>query len=69
MGKLQIRVYPDGTIEAKTVNIKGKKCEKLIGIVEKLANARVVDSEFTPEYYEEDVVLETSDVMEEFING
>ena len=67
--KLQIRVYPDGTVESKTVNIKGKKCEKFIGIMEKLTKATVINSEFTPEYYEEDIISETTAVMEENING
>ena len=54
MGQIQIRIFPDGKIESKTVNIKGKKCLKYIDVVQKLTNAYVVDSDFTKEYYEKE---------------
>ena len=53
MGKqIKIRIYPDGKIESQTVNIKGKSCLKYIQSLESLLDAKVIDSEFTNEYYE-----------------
>lgn len=53
MGKqIKIRIYPDGKIESQTVNIKGKSCLKYIQSLESLLDAKVIDSEFTSEYYE-----------------
>ena len=53
MGKqLQIRIYPDGRVQAETKNMKGKTCLKYIKTVEELLQARTVDSQFTKEYYE-----------------
>ena len=53
MGKqLQIRIYPDGHIEGETLNIKGKQCEKYLDVIAHLTEARIVDSEYTREFYE-----------------
>ena len=61
MGKqIKIRIYPDGKIESQTVNIKGKSCLKYIQPLESLLEAKIVDSEFTQEYYESNnVIVET----------
>ena len=61
MGKIIIKILPDGTVEAKTEEIKGKKCLKNIEKLERLLEARTVKSEFTEEYYEEDVKIELKD--------
>ncbi len=50
--KLRVRIYPDGRIDAVTKGIKGKKCTDYIGLIEKLLNAKTVDSAYTEEYYE-----------------
>jgi len=50
--QLQIRIHPDGKIDAKTLGIKGKDCLTYIDALEKLLNAKVVSSEYTSEYYE-----------------
>ena len=50
--QLQIRIYPDGRIDARTQGIKGKKCTQYIPIVEQLLQARVTESSYTPEYYQ-----------------
>lgn len=49
--QLQVRIYPDGKIDAKTLGIKGEKCTEYIKTFEQLLKARVVESEFTEEYY------------------
>lgn len=64
MGKqIRIRIYPDGRIESQTVNIKGKTCLKYIKPLESLLDAKVVDSEFTSEYYETTNILEEIEIL------
>ena len=56
MGKqITIRIYPDGKVESKTQNIKGKACLKYIKPLEQMLEAQVVDSQFTSEYHEAEV--------------
>ena len=64
MGRqLQIRIYPDGRIESKTLNVKGRQCEKYLETMEKLTEARVIDSEYTSEYYENENLLEEQNTV------
>lgn len=64
MGKqIKIRIYPDGKIESQTVNIKGKSCLKYIQPLESLLEAKIVDSEFTSEYYEVNNMIEETEVL------
>lgn len=53
--QIQIRIFPDGHIEAVTKNMKGKQCLKYLQPLEQLLDAQVTDSEFTSEYYETEV--------------
>lgn len=53
--KLKIRIYKDGTMKAKTEGIKGEKCTEYVERLEDLLDAKVINSEFTYEYYEEEV--------------
>lgn len=55
--KLSIRIYPDGKIEAKTINIKGKKCNEILNLIEEIIPAKIVDSSYTNEYQENEVTL------------
>lgn len=48
--KLIITIKKDGTIDAQTKGIKGKKCEDYIKIIEELTNSKAVNIEYTPEY-------------------
>jgi len=50
--QIQIRVYPDGRIESKTLGVKGKSCLGYIKEIENLTEAKTVSSEFTQEYYQ-----------------
>lgn len=50
--QIKIRIFPDGSVQAITENIKGKQCLQYIQPLEKALEARVVDSEFTKDYYE-----------------
>ncbi|WP_323735862.1 DUF2997 domain-containing protein [Methanosphaera sp. ISO3-F5] len=50
--KLIIKIKKDGTIESETKGIKGKKCENYIPLIEKLTDSKVINKEYTQEYYE-----------------
>ncbi|MBR1862874.1 MAG: DUF2997 domain-containing protein [Ruminococcus sp.] len=64
MAKLKIRIYPDGTIKAETIGVKGKECTKYIPIIEQLTNAVTDDSEFTKDFYNNEQDLVNEDVQE-----
>lgn len=53
-GKLIIKIKKDGTIEAETTGIKGKKCEDYVKVIEELTQSKVIRKEYTREYYEEE---------------
>ena len=53
MGKMKIRVFPDGTIQMETEGIKGKRCMDYAKVLAKLADAKISSIEKTDEYYEE----------------
>lgn len=54
--QIQIRIFPDGTINSETFNIKGKACDKYKQILENLLEARTVELQHTGEYYEQEEV-------------
>ncbi len=59
--RVQIKILPDGSIEAMTQGIKGKACLDYIRLFEELLDAQAVDSDFTSEYYEtEGIFIETN---------
>lgn len=65
--KIKIKLLPDGRIEALTHDIKGKACLDYLPLLESLLEAKAVDSNFTPEYYQvEDQLSET--VQEQTFN-
>lgn len=64
MKQLLIKISPTGEIDVETKGLKGKSCLKYISEIEKMTDARVVDSDFTKEYYEAEEVL-VSDVETE----
>ncbi|RAP46630.1 MAG: hypothetical protein BZ136_07400 [Methanosphaera sp. rholeuAM74] len=61
--KLIIKIKKDGTIEAETLGIKGKKCEDYIKIIEELTDSKVIKKEYTHEYNE----TEEEEVNQELI--
>ena len=63
--KIQIRILPDGMIEAETFGFKGKACLETFAILEKLMNAQVVDSDYKPEFYEEENLLQSQQSQQE----
>lgn len=57
--QIKLRVYPDGRVEAVVEGVKGKRCTDYIKVLEEVLQAEVVESAYTPEYYEtEEVVVE-----------
>lgn len=54
--RIRVQIFPDGTIKAETIGIKGRDCVDYIEVLEQLLDAEVVDSEYTAEYYETEQV-------------
>ena len=50
MGKIIIKIKPNGEIMAETKGIKGKKCKEYLDIMSKFLDAKIVDSSYTKEY-------------------
>lgn len=66
--RIQVQIFPDGRVQAKTQGIKGKKCTEYIKVLEEILEAETIDSEYTSEYYEtEDVNIES--VQEQRLKG
>ena len=55
--QLEIRIYPDGKIEGKTLGIKGKQCTEYIDVFEKMLRAKTTESAYTDEYYQTEETL------------
>jgi len=68
MKKIKIRIYPDGRIQADIAGIKGKTCTNYIKILEEILNAETIDSNYTPEYYEPEMLLLEQQENEIMIN-
>ncbi|EKF84965.1 DUF2997 domain-containing protein [Methanobacterium formicicum] len=51
---VKIEIFSDGTIQAETKGIKGKKCMDYMKILEEILEAETVDSDHTPEYFEKE---------------
>ncbi len=56
MGKMKIRLFPDGTIQMETEGIKGKKCTDYAKVLERLADAKIYTLEKTDEYYQSEIL-------------
>ena len=56
MGKMKIRLFPDGTIQMDTEGIKGKKCTDYAKVLSRLADAKIDSMAYTSEYYEEETL-------------
>ena len=50
--QLQIKIGPDGLIEAKTLGIKGQTCVDYLPLLEEMLDAKAVKSEYTEEYWQ-----------------
>mgnify|MGYP004683862997 FL=1 len=56
MGKMKIRLFPDGTIQMETEGIKGKRCMDYAKVLAKLADAKISSIEKTDEYYQTEIL-------------
>lgn len=54
--RVQLRIFPDGRVQAEVQGIKGKACTSYISILEELVKAEAVDSSYTLEYFEKETV-------------
>lgn len=63
MGKIKIKLLPDGTIKLETEGIKGEKCMDYARVLEKLADAKIYNLQKTEEYYQKEI-LELEEVQE-----
>ena len=52
--KMKIKLLPNGEIQMETQGVKGKKCLEYIEVFKKLSGARVLSTELSQEYYEEE---------------
>lgn len=50
---MEVTIGVDGSIQARTIGLKGKKCLQTISELEDLLDAQTVDSSYTNEFYEE----------------
>ena len=65
--KMTIRIYPDGKVEAKTINIKGKKCELALDVLGEIMSAKILESTYTPEYYQTEEKLIQDNTLENIL--
>ena len=65
--KIQIRIFPDGTVQAEVDGIKGKTCRNYIKIIEELLEAKTIDSNYTPEYYESEILNQESESKDKVV--
>lgn len=56
MGKMKIRLFPDGSIQMDTEGIKGKRCMDYAKVLERLADAKISSIEKTEEYYQQEML-------------
>ena len=50
--KLKIKLLPNGEIQMETHGIKGKKCLDYIDVLKKLVDVKILDTQYSQEYYE-----------------
>lgn len=50
--QIKIRIFPNGQVQAEVEGIKGKKCTDYMKLIEEILEADIIDSEYTPEYFE-----------------
>ena len=69
MAQIEIKIKTDGKIEAETFGVNGKRCMDYLKIIEQLLNAKVYDSNYTSDYFEENNDVEyniSRDILGEY---
>lgn len=56
--QLQIRIYPNGKIAARTRGVKGKKCDDYVKVLEQLLEAKAREVVHTEEYRQQEILEE-----------
>ncbi|MBC5635673.1 DUF2997 domain-containing protein [Ornithinibacillus sp. BX22] len=56
--KIKFEITPTGEIRVKTLGMKGEECLSYVELMERLADATSIDSDFTEEYYETNIIQE-----------
>ncbi len=56
--QVQIRIKPDGSIEAETLGLKGARCLDVLPQLETMLGALATESEYTAEYHETEQAVE-----------
>ncbi len=59
---IRIAIRPDGKVQAEVQGIKGRACTDYVKILEELLDAETLDSQYTPEYYTDNVIESRQDV-------
>lgn len=54
--QLKIKLLPNGEIKMETVGVKGKKCLDYVEMLKILADVKVTQQEYKPEYYEQEEI-------------
>ena len=65
---IKIKIFPDGQVQATANGIKGKSCTNYIRILEEILDAETIESEYTPEYHESEILF-TEQNEEQKIEG
>lgn len=70
VGKIKLRIFPDGRVEAEVDGMTGSACMKFIPLVEQLVGGETVDSQRTPNYFlDQEVDSETPEIETTRIKG
>ncbi len=56
MGKIKIKLLPDGTIQMETEGIKGAKCADYAKVFQRLTDAKIYQLKKTEEYYQQEIL-------------
>lgn len=56
MGKMKIKLLPDGTIQMETEGIKGEKCADYAKVLQRLTDAKIYNLKKTDEYYQKEIL-------------
>ncbi len=63
MGKIKIKLNPNGSLEMITEGIKGSKCMDYAKVLERLADVKINKIEKTKEYYETSEVINDDEIQ------
>jgi hypothetical protein len=69
-GKIKLRIFPDGRVEAEIDGIAGSGCTNFIPLVEQLVGGETIDSKRTENYFLNGVIdTEPSEIETARVKG